>query len=53
MVIDRLIDEIKRKKNPCIVGIDPEWEKLPECYRSAGGSIADRILCWAKDGLMR
>lgn len=49
MVIDRLIDEIKRKKNPCIVGIDPEWEKLPECYRSAGGSIADRILCWAKD----
>ena len=26
-MIDQLIDGIKEKKNPCIVGIDPEWCK--------------------------
>lgn len=34
MVIDRLIEQIKQKKNPCIVGIDPEWSKIPDCYKS-------------------
>ncbi|MBR2923855.1 MAG: orotidine-5'-phosphate decarboxylase [Clostridia bacterium] len=48
-MIDRLIDGIKRKRNPCIVGIDPEWEKLPVCYRSISDHVADCILCWAKD----
>lgn len=48
-MIDRLIDEIKRKQNPCIVGIDPAWEKLPACYRSISDRAADCILCWAKD----
>lgn len=33
MVIDRLIEKIKEKQNPCIVGIDPEWDRIPECYR--------------------
>lgn len=48
MVIDQLIEEIKRKKNPCIVGIDPEWSKIPECYKTDAASEADAILQWAK-----
>lgn len=49
MMIDRLIEQIKRKKNPCIVGIDPEWERLPECYRRHGANPSQCILTWAQD----
>ena len=49
MVIDQLIEGIKSKKNPCIVGIDPEWSKIPECYKSDVVSEAETILQWAKD----
>lgn len=49
MVIDQLIDEIKRKKNPCIVGIDPEWSKIPDCYKTAAVSEAEAIGQWATD----
>lgn len=47
MVIDELVRQIRRKKNPCIVGIDPEWSKLPDCYRSA--SPRDALMQWATD----
>lgn len=49
MVIDQLIDGIKSKKNPCIVGIDPEWSKIPERYKVDMVSEAETILQWAKD----
>lgn len=49
MVIDRLVEEFKRKKNPCIAGIDPEWSKLPDCYKSDGINGADAVLNWAAD----
>ena len=49
MVIDRLIEEIKRKKCPCIVGIDPEWSKIPECYKISAQSKAEEIFNWAAD----
>lgn len=49
MVIDKLIELIKSKKNPCIVGIDPEWSKIPECYKSEAISASDAILQWAID----
>lgn len=49
MAIDKLIDQIKSKKNPCIVGIDPEWSKIPECYKSKAISAPDTILQWAVD----
>lgn len=47
MVIDHLIEEIKRKKCPCVVGIDPEWSKIPECYKSGEQSAAKAVLDWA------
>ena len=47
MVTDQLIEQIKRKKNPCIVGIDPEWSKIPECYKTLPAPEA--ILQWATD----
>lgn len=49
MVIDRLIKEIKSKKSPCVVGIDPEWSKLPRCYRELPGPRGAVILQWARD----
>lgn len=49
MVIDRLIEGIKDKKNPCIVGIDPEWCKIPECYKSNSDTKTKAILNWSTD----
>lgn len=49
MVIDKLIEQIKSKKNPCIVGIDPEWSKIPECYKSETTTAPDAVLQWAID----
>ena len=49
MVIDRLIEEIKNKKNPCIVGIDPEWSKIPECYKTNTITEPETVLHWATD----
>lgn len=47
MVIDRLVDSIRNRKNPCVAGIDPEWEKLPLCYRE--GDPAEAVGRWAVD----
>ena len=50
MVIDQLVEQIRYKKNPCIVGIDPEWSKLPSCYKTEdGNSVTDGILQWGMD----
>jgi len=48
MVIDHLIEEIKDKKNPCIVGVDPEWDKIPACHK-AGVADTEAVLNWAMD----
>lgn len=48
MTIDRLIESIIAKKNPCIVGLDPEWERLPLCYRSTPAPAAG-LLEWGLD----
>ncbi len=49
MVIDALIEKIIAKKNPCIVGIDPEWSKIPDCYKAKTLSAPDSILKWTTD----
>lgn len=49
MMIDRLVEQTKEKKNPCIVGLDPEWEKLPDCYKRERLAHSEAILRWAKD----
>lgn len=49
MVIDTLIEQIKCKKNPCIVGIDPEWSKIPKCYKVEAASAPEAVLLWARD----
>lgn len=48
MKIDQLIEQIRLKKNPCITGIDPDWEKLPECCKSAL-SPAAAVERWAME----
>ena len=49
MVIDQLVKAIRQKQNPCIVGIDPEWSKIPNCYKTSADSEAGAILNWATD----
>lgn len=34
MMIDRLVREIKKKKNPTVVGLDPDIKKMPACYKA-------------------
>lgn len=49
MLIDRVTEQIRKKKNPCIVGLDPEWEKLPACYKDGARMAPEVVLSWAKD----
>ncbi len=49
MLIDNLIESIKKKQNPGIVGIDPDWEKLPVCYYTVSNEKTECILQWGKD----
>jgi len=51
MLIDDLVNEVKKKQNPCIVGLDPEWDELPNCYRQLSKSKPkpEIVLQWAKD----
>lgn len=49
MVVDRLVTQIKQKQNPCIVGIDPDWSKIPSCYQMDGVARPEGILHWATD----
>ena len=48
-MIDKLISKIIEKKNPCIVGLDPERGKIPACYKNDTSSEAEGMLRWAKD----
>ncbi|MBP3489204.1 MAG: orotidine-5'-phosphate decarboxylase [Roseburia sp.] len=49
MLIDRVVRETMKKKNPCITGIDPEWDMIPDCYKPDALSKAEVIWEWAKD----
>lgn len=49
MAIDQLVSAIIGKKNPCIVGIDPEWSQIPEGYKANGLSPAETVLQWGCD----
>jgi len=49
MVVDRLIEQIKEKKNPCIVGLDPAWDKMPRVYRQGAVSEAQAVLIWGRN----
>lgn len=49
MLTDRLIEETIQKKNPCIVGIDPEWEKIPDLYKQTAALAPDVVFQWAAD----
>lgn len=32
--IDRLIDKIKEKNNPTVIGLDPRYENIPDCIKN-------------------
>ncbi|MBQ4521775.1 MAG: orotidine-5'-phosphate decarboxylase [Lachnospiraceae bacterium] len=49
MLIDKVVEETMKKKNPCIVGLDPEWDKIPDCYKSEDIPKAQVVLNWAMD----
>lgn len=43
MLIDKVVEETMKKKNPCIVGLDPEWDKIPDCYKSEAGKLRRKM----------
>lgn len=54
--IDRLIDNIIKKQNPTVVGLDPDIRQIPECYKQRvrrGGhpleEIRDLIITYNRD----
>lgn len=49
MVVDKLIEEIIKKKNPSCVGIDPDYDKIPDCYKDKSLSKPQVIYNWAID----
>ena len=49
MVIDKLIEGIMKKKNPSCVGIDPDYDKIPNCYKDIKLSKSQVIYDWACD----
>ena len=44
MFIDRLIDSIKKKNTPCIVGLDPALERMSEAWLEKQGVSKDSSL---------
>ena len=49
MAVDKLIDGIIEKKNPSCVGIDPDYDKIPDCYKDKSLSKPQVIYNWACD----
>ena len=49
MLIDRVTEQTRKKRNPCIVGLDPEWEKLPDCYKDGTRPASEAVLRWTGD----
>ena len=51
--MDLLIDKIKEKNNPTVMGLDPRYEMLPECIKSKYGkdvkSVCEGILEYNKN----
>ena len=37
-VVDKLIENIIRTKNPTVVGLDPDISKMPKIYKEIMGS---------------
>lgn len=48
MSIDQLIERILEKQNPCIAGIDPDWNKIPDCCKTAS-TPSESVARWAVD----
>ncbi len=52
IAIDLLIEKIKEKNNPTVMGLDPRYDMLPECIRNKYGkdvkSVCDGILEYNK-----
>lgn len=48
--VDRLIEKTLEKKNPAVIGLDPDIEKIPACYKavknqdSSFAAVAEAIL---------
>ncbi|QDU54929.1 orotidine-5'-phosphate decarboxylase [Aeoliella mucimassa] len=43
---DRLTDQVRTKKTPLVVGLDPRWSSLPETLKSVGDSLAEKAAAY-------
>lgn len=51
LFIDRLIDQIKQKQTPCIVGLDPALERMPEDWLKKQGINQQSSLADCAEGI--
>lgn len=51
LFIDRLIDQIKHKQTPCIVGLDPALERMPENWLKKQGLDQQSSLAACAEGI--
>lgn len=40
-IADKLIENTIRTKNPTVVGLDPDWGRIPACYKAGAGRFED------------
>lgn len=53
MFIDRLIEEIKNKKSPIVVGLDPRFEQIPQMIKETCFSEYGKTLKAAAEAILR
>ena len=43
-IVDKLIEGTIKKKNPTVIGLDPDLKKIPMCYKtSANTNVLDPL----------
>lgn len=42
---DRLVDAVRQKASPCIVGLDPRTDLMPEFIKSGRGAASRAVIC--------
>lgn len=52
-IIDRLVENTIRTKNPSVIGLDPDLKKIPGCYKSIRDDMGDSPLEQTAEAIYR
>ncbi len=42
---DRLLNSVRKKGSPCVVGLDPRIDSVPEFVKSGRGALSRATVC--------